>query len=472
MRFCLGKPMPVSETARGPSRPPAPVASSPWRRLRLGWGIVFVRLRFFLVLAGAFAVVANWDFLQHRWQQLTSRAKDHRTPAQAESEDIEFRCAMCPGVVSDWPTKCPVCNMGLVPRRRGESMPAPDGGLARMQLSPYRVQQAGIQTTAVEFRPLSYEIVTGGFLGSLPEAPSVRTKLWLQADVYEKDLFLLAEGQPVEVSGDGAPGRTPFTGQVRKLVAPSSANASPRVQIEIDNPRSELRPGMFVTARIKVPPGRLPWFRQAQADEWRERTVADLMRQALRGPGGLSAVVGLEPMLAAACRQALAQQDRVLTVLDGAVIDTGTRKVVYREAGPGMFDAVEVVVGPRAGEFRPVLRGLDAGQRVAAAGAFLLDAETRLNPAVAAAYFGAAQPSAPARPARSDVAQVLARLSPTDRALALRQKTCPVTGEVLGSMGTPVRLEVDGKTVFLCCPGCEAELRENAARYLAKVPGG
>ena len=42
-----------------------------------------------------------------------------------------------------------------------------------------------------------------------------------------------------------------------------------------------------------------------------------------------------------------------------------------------------------AGTYYPVLSGLEPGQRVATAGAVLLDAETRLNPSVAASYFGA-----------------------------------------------------------------------------------
>ena len=73
----------------------------------------------------------------------------------------------------------------------------------------------------------------------------------------------------------------------------------------------------------------------------------------------------------------------------GAVIDTGTRKVVYRESQRGVFDAIEVVLGPPVDDKYPVVSGLDAGDRIAASGAFLIDAETRLNPAAIAAYFGA-----------------------------------------------------------------------------------
>ena len=84
-----------------------------------------------------------------------------------------------------------------------------------------------------------------------------------------------------------------------------------------------------------------------------------------------------------------APEGQVLAVPQSAVVDTGARKVVFVESMPGMFDGVEVVLGPRCGDVYPVVRGLEPGQQVAVAGAFLLDAETRLNPSLAAGYFGA-----------------------------------------------------------------------------------
>jgi len=81
--------------------------------------------------------------------------------------------------------------------------------------------------------------------------------------------------------------------------------------------------------------------------------------------------------------------EQVLAVPFSAVIDTGVRKVVFVDKGHGTFDAMEVELGPRAGEYYPVMKGLAAGDRVVTAGAFLLDAETRLNPAAGVIYFGA-----------------------------------------------------------------------------------
>jgi YHS domain-containing protein len=63
----------------------------------------------------------------------------------------------------------------------------------------------------------------------------------------------------------------------------------------------------------------------------------------------------------------------------------------------------------------------------------------------------------------------LAELSPADRALAEKQKICPVSGERLGAMGKPVKITVKGQTVFLCCAGCEEAVRKDPDKYLAKL---
>ncbi len=81
--------------------------------------------------------------------------------------------------------------------------------------------------------------------------------------------------------------------------------------------------------------------------------------------------------------------EKTLAVPASAVINTGTRTIVYRETAPGTFDMLEVQLGVRAGEYFPVLAGIEPGARVATAGAFLVDAENRLNPAASVQYFGA-----------------------------------------------------------------------------------
>ena len=65
----------------------------------------------------------------------------------------------------------------------------------------------------------------------------------------------------------------------------------------------------------------------------------------------------------------------------------------------------------------------------------------------------------------------LAKLSPEDLKLAeLQDKKCVVSDHLLGSMGAPIKItDVEGKDVFICCAGCEGELRDHADKYLAKI---
>lgn len=90
--------------------------------------------------------------------------------------------------------------------------------------------------------------------------------------------------------------------------------------------------------------------------------------------------------------------ERVLAVPRSAVIDTGTKQIVYAESSPGVFDMKAVKLGPAAGDFYPVLEGLDGGDQVVTVGTFLIDAENRLNPmrvAVAPVTTDAPTPAAP-----------------------------------------------------------------------------
>jgi Cu(I)/Ag(I) efflux system membrane fusion protein len=167
-----------------------------------------------------------------------------------------------------------------------------------------------------------------------------------------------------------------------------------------------------------------------------------------------------------ALQQALLTEGFGMAVPCSAVIDHGTRKVAFIESSPGIFDAVEVAVGPRSSDYYPVLRGLKPGQSVAAAGAFLIDAEMWLNHDLSATWFGATRGTKPSSPKP---------LAPSgsqpdeDKKLIAKQKICPVTGAPLDSMGGPVRLEVAGRIVFICCEGCTKALRNDPARYLEKL---
>lgn len=60
----------------------------------------------------------------------------------------------------------------------------------------------------------------------------------------------------------------------------------------------------------------------------------------------------------------------------------------------------------------------------------------------------------------------VALLPASEQAAALRQRTCPVIGEPLGSMGKPIRVDVAGRSIYVCCEGCVNAVRRNPEKYM------
>jgi len=399
-----------------PSSPPTD--GIPPRGWRWWLRVAEVRLRFVAVVAVTFAVVGGWDRLREVWDRLRHAAGG--TAATAVSGDTEYFCPMDPGVLSAWPAICPICNMDLVQRRKHDAQILPEGVVARMQISPYRVQLAGIRTSEVAAEPLSQEIAAAG---RLEQAGDGSQGLWFEAAVSPADVPSLREQREAALRTAG--GAVAASGVATLL----DDGDVPRVRVALTGDPSGFVAGASVRAVIRIP----------VASE----------------AGGLIAAVP-----------------------ESAVVDHGDRQLVFVESMPGQFDAVPVTLGRRCGDRYPVLAGLTPGQRVATAGAYLIDAETRLNPSLAVAYFGAAGGGASEAGATSRAPEVRvaktkgtkAKLSPEDLALANRQKVCPVTDLPLDSMGGPVPVVVEGRKAFLCCAGCEGKLKSNAAKYLAKLP--
>ncbi|HBE68641.1 MAG TPA: hypothetical protein DDW52_10890 [Planctomycetaceae bacterium] len=49
------------------------------------------------------------------------------------------------------------------------------------------------------------------------------------------------------------------------------------------------------------------------------------------------------------------------------------------------------------------------------------------------------------------------------------QKKCPVMDEELGGMGAPQKVNVKGKSVYICCAGCAKKLHAEPDKYLAML---
>jgi multidrug efflux pump subunit AcrA (membrane-fusion protein) len=353
--------------------------------------------------------------------------------------------------------------MTLVRRTKGEAVPLPEGVLARMQLSPDRVLLAGIQASPLEYLPLVREVTLAGFVAprsSSDASPSPRA--WAKAAAFEQELAFLREGQAARVTADSLPG-PPCTGHVRRFgPAVSPQTRTVEVWLEIDVSPADLRPGSLVMARVEATAAQQDWCRRALLDDWQRQAGAEVAARSLLRPALIPDTAGVEALVRAAAAYAMLERGLVPALPESAVVDHGALKIVYVECMPGMFDAVPVTLGPRCGDYFPVLGGIRAGQRVATTGAYLLDAEAHLNPAVAAGYFGASRRGSSPPPGVTP--------SAADRELIARQKVCPVTGADLDSMGGPVRVEVNGHVVFICCEGCEKALRKDPEKYLSRLP--
>lgn len=347
--------------------------------------------------------------------------------------------------------------------------------------------------------------------------------VWIEADVYEKDVRFLKVGQPIEATVESVPGEV-FEGTVT-LIHPivERETRTNRVRFELPNPEQLLRPGMYATVQVQRPvaelePSATQIARRTAVPEgddvallaaWQQTCPVTGLDLGSMGPP-VEVEIGGEKILLCCngCVEPIEDnpdeylkklapppEDQVLAIPRESVIDTGSKHVVYVEREPGLFEGVEVKLGPRTGEYYPVISGLLPGDRIAGAGAFLIDAETRLNPAAASTYFGASgqsheghstppatrspssqgtsEPAASTKPRTLSPKhlQQIALLDPADQEAAKKQVLCPITDLPLGSMGVPIKKAVDGETLFLCCEGCEGEVEKNPQDALRKARG-
>ena len=154
--------------------------------------------------------------------------------------------------------------------------------------------------------------------------------VWLLADVFEQDLGMVHQGQTATIRVDAYPDKV-FNGEVAFIypkVTPETRTAI--VRIKLPNPEGLLKPAMY--ARVEF--------------------------------------------------ASFHSKDKVLTVPDSAVLDTGTRRLVLVDLGEGQFEPRTVKLGMHADGYAEVLGGLKAGEAVVVKANFLIDAESNLKAAL------------------------------------------------------------------------------------------
>ncbi len=151
------------------------------------------------------------------------------------------------------------------------------------------------------------------------------SSVWIISDIYEYELSLIKVGMNARISLSYLPGRE-FSSSIEYVYPELSGDTrTARVRFTLPNPGGQLKPQMFTNVEIKIELGK-----------------------------------------------------RLLIPKD-AVIDTGTRKIVYVDKGEGYFEPREVLLGLRDDYNIEVLKGLKSGEKVVSSATFLIDSESKLK---------------------------------------------------------------------------------------------
>jgi Cu(I)/Ag(I) efflux system membrane fusion protein len=154
--------------------------------------------------------------------------------------------------------------------------------------------------------------------------------VWVNAEVPEAQAAWVRPGGRVEARVTGYP-ETLFKGRVGAILPEvNPATRTLRARIELANPGTRLKPGMYATLSF----------------------AGDRSRETLLVP-------------------------------TEAVIRTGTKSVVILALGEGSFRSAEVEVGQQAGGQSEIRKGLKPGDKVVLSGQFLIDSEASLSATVA-----------------------------------------------------------------------------------------
>ncbi|MEO8268800.1 MAG: efflux RND transporter periplasmic adaptor subunit [Aureliella sp.] len=352
--------------------------------------------------------------------------------------------------------------------------------------------------------------------------------LWIEADIYERDLSMIHEGQQIDATVEAYPQQV-FQGRIG-LIYPelNTSTRTNRVRFEVDNEKRLLRAGMYATVTLTTPLQETEPFHSTlvSTQSIPSDPAAAIKRQdvcpvtgaklgSMGDPVSIQAAGQTVYLCCAGCEGAIKRDPEkyvsrmqtvsiagVLSVPETAVIDTGDQKIVYVEREEGVYEGLEVQLGPKSNGYYAVISGLLPGDKVAASGAFLIDAETRLNPAASASYFGASgSPSSgvatdtvsgTALAAGSEMGDAtskesvasaipstkqltanelaeIAKLPAADQRLAKQQVLCPITMKPLGSMGIPLKIPVGDDAVFVCCAGCKKGVLKEPEEMLELV---
>lgn len=227
--------------------------------------------------------------------------------------------------------------------------------------------------------------------------------IWLYLDIYEYDLGWVRYGQAVEVTLE-AYSNEKFQGVVT-FIDPflDDKTRTVKVRVNLKNPDGKLKPAMYASALIRV---RLRPDGTPEPTGLEGKYLCRMHPEVVQDQPGRCPICEMQldrvpqaPRPAASGHEGHDHMDHapkdqakkpagVLAIRATAVLDTGRRKVTYRQRSDGAFELVELQLGARAevtddaGQsegYYPVFKGLKEGDRVVVRGGFLLDSQQQIS---------------------------------------------------------------------------------------------
>lgn len=248
-------------------------------------------------------------------------------------------------------------------------------GNAPTKTMTIRAPMAGI-VTGIHARKGEY-VKTGTLLFTLADL----RHLWLMVDAYESDLPWIRYGQSVTFSTQARPGRE-FKGRIA-FIAPAldPENHTLAIRVNVDNPDGALQPGMLVRAAIL---SQLDRSGKATDKALVGKWICPMHPGEIRDTPGACRIcdMAMVPAEKTGLASPSATSTLPLVIPASAVLQTGKRAVVYvrnRKAPQPTYALRKVTLGPRAGAWYVVDKGLVAGEQVVVRGAFKIDSERQLR---------------------------------------------------------------------------------------------
>lgn len=295
--------------------------------------------------------------------------------------------------------------------------------------------------------------------------------VWLQLELFPEDAAAVRYGQSVEAVLKSMPGKT-FHGRIA-FVDPEVNKQSRTVSVRVvlENIQSMIRIGDYAKATIEIPVNSTSnqlVYDPALANKW----ISPRHPHVVSDQPGLCKLCGVElvPATELGFTDVPQTANSAIVVPRSAVLSAADQSVVYVETETGRFEIRRVVTGPTINDKIVITKGLADGEKVATSGNFLLDSQMQLagNPSLI-------DPSRAAPPlemiagfSAKELAEIK-QLPDSEQALAIEQIICPVTEYKLGSMGIPLKVEVDGEVIFVCCAGCKEDVVSEPAIHIAKI---